>query len=328
MAQFQKEDPIEFSCGSKAVNKMRLQLALYGVCVLKNVLNETQVNKALDLTWSALTEMSPALDRNRPATWTTENRPDDQSGMIQSMAGWTKAQMYTRRRTTRVFAALYDTHKLDCSVDGMTFSGILKNRRSTPSKRVHFDAGINQTEPCVQGVLNLIDQSEGDACFGCYPSSHLYHSELVTTKKNWSLLSDSDRAYLEGQGLSFTRFTLKAGDMLLFRSQLAHNQAHPININVQTPRIVHYICMMPVCKDAKKRRKTIDMKRKAYEENRATTHYPNYELTDMRLFPKQLGNGTVARYRRDVSKFKKAKKIALDEMSTTEKRLMGFVPYE
>jgi hypothetical protein len=322
-------EPVIYYPTEVVKNKMRHQLEKYGVCVVDGVFNPGQVNIALDKTWATLTQMSPKLDRNRPETWTTANRPDDQGGMIQSMAGWSDAQMYVRKRSVKVFRLLHNTNQLDCSADGFTFSGVLKNRRTEPNKKVHFDAGEGNESYCVQGVVNLIEQNAGDACFGCYPGSHKYHSSIIKGHgpKNWYALSSEDKELLEGRGLKYTRFPLKAGSMLLFRSQTAHAQAHPINIEVQKPRIVHYVCALPLCSDPIKAKKTVLMKRKAYEENRATTHYPNYSLSNMRLFPARLGNGKVGRYRRDVSSFHKADKVGEAEMGPKLRELMGLEYY-
>lgn len=273
--------------------------------------------------------MSPELNRNDPETWKTKNRPDDLGGMIQSMAGWSYAQMYVRKRAAKVYKLLFDTNDINCSADGMTFSGILKNRKKKSNKSVHFDAGEDNSSFVVQGVVNLIDQNVGDACFGCFPGSHKLHAKIVKGAKNWYKLSKDNIDFLEANGLQYTRFTLKAGSMVLFRSQLAHCQSHPINIDgiIQKPRIVHYVCALPVCKNKEDNDKSILMKRKAYDENRATTHYPNYSLSKMGLFPKRLGNGITGRYKRDISNFKKAKRMPLEEMSLKLKQLMGLEPY-
>lgn len=309
-------------------DKIKQNLEDFGMCIVDNVLDGEQLSKALDLTWEDLKCMSPNLDRYNKETWTPSNRPDDNGGMIQSMAGWTRSQMFVRTHSVKVYELLYGTDKLNCSADGMTFSGLLKHRRKKPSKKVHFDAGEGNISFVVQGVVNLVEQNEGDACFGCFPGSHKLHNILAKGPKNWYRLTEENINVLEENGLKYTRFHLKAGSMVLFRSQLAHCQAHPINVGVeQKPRIVHYICALPICTNKEDEEKTIKMKLKAYSENRATTHYPNYSLSNMRLFPRRLGNGIIGRYKRDVSRFNKANRMPIEEMSARTKQLMGLEFY-
>jgi hypothetical protein len=320
--------PVQYFPSARCREEIQYNLDTHGVCVVAQVLNKGQINKALDLTWDLLTEMSPTLDRNRPSTWTTANRPDDQGGMIQSMAGWTPAQMYVRKRASKVFKLIYDTEKLDCSADGISFSGLLKSRRSTPNKKVHFDAGETQHSTSIQGVVNLITQNDGDACWGGYPGSHLLHKDIAKGKRNFYPLTPEDKGALEAHGLKYVRITLQAGEMILFRSQVAHHQAHPIKLSIQKPRIVHYVCCMPVCDNLQKRRDTMVKKRMAYDANRATSHYPNYSVAPIALFSKDLGKGPLARYKRDISQFKKAKRMPIEEMSDRTKKLMSLTAYD
>lgn len=332
-------DPIRFYNNEETREKIVTELELSGFCIVSNVLNKEQVLRAWNYTWDDLEYMSPQLDRKRPSTWTQANLPHDQRGMIQSMAGWSKSQMYVRNRVARLFSLIYGTGSLDCSADGMTFSGLLKTRKVNLTAKAHFDAGPTQTTRVIQGLVNLIDQNEGDACFGCYPQSHNYHKELAKdpSNRNWCKLTEENHEFLRDKGLRYTRYPLKAGEVLLFYSQVAHSQCEPVKITrelngspyiiPQKERMVHYVCMAPVDTSKEKREKTRELKRKAYEENRATTHYPNHNAGKVRLFPKNLGNGPVGRYHRDISKFRKAPRVSLEEMSVHAQRRMGLANY-
>jgi len=332
-------DPIRFYNTRDTAEKIATELEISGFCIVNGVLNKEQILRAWNYTWDDLEYMSPQLDRKRPSTWTQDKLPHDQRGMIQSMAGWSKSQMYVRNRVARLFSLIYGTSELDCSADGMTFSGLLKTRKANLVAKAHFDAGPTQTTRVIQGLVNLIDQNEGDACFGCYPKSDRYHSELAKDpyNTNWCKLSEEDHEFLRNKGLRYTRYPLKAGDVLLFYSQVAHSQCEPVKVTrelegtpyivPQKERMVHYVCMAPIDRDPVKRKKTLELKRKAYEENRATTHYPNHSAGKVRLFPKDLGKGPVGRYKRDISKFKKAPRVALEEMSVHTQRRMGLASY-
>jgi hypothetical protein len=317
-----KQEPIVFDYTHNCREAVYEQLNEYGCCQLDNVLSPDQIKKSLNLSWNLIEEMSPAIDRDDSRTWSTGNRPDNQSGMIQSLAGWTKAQIYVREKVIKVFKMLYLTKQLDCSADGLTFSGLLKNRKKTIVKKVHFDAGIETKVDCIQGVVNLLDQNKGDACFGCYPGSHKYHGEIIKGKKNWYALNDDEKQLLESKGLKYTRFPLPAGSMMLFYSKTAHAQSQPYKCDeVQKHRIVHYVSMLPKEKDPIMRKKTMEKKRKAYDENRATSHWANHRGGRMELFAKKLGS----RYKRDVSSFKKAKKVSLEDIKPYTKYILGLI---
>ena len=164
----------------------------------------------------------------------------------------------------------------------------------------------------------MITQSDGDACFGCYPKSHLFHKEIIRGKgkNNWYILGDTDKEFLESKKLKFTRFTLKAGSMMLFYSRTAHSQANPIKTStVQKLRMVHYVCMYPRSTDEK----TYKKKEQSYMENRASNHWPNYSIGQMRLF-----SGKLSSFRRgDVSMFKKASRMDLTDMNEVQINLLG-----
>lgn len=313
--------PVIFDNTQECRKKIIEQLRNFGCCEVKNVLNQQEIETALDKTWDLMKEMSPEIDRNKPKTWCNDNLPADQRGMIQSMAGWTEAQFYVRNRVKKMYELIYKTKDLDCSADGLTFSGILKVRKKEADKRVHFDQGEDFQGNCIQGVVNLMTQNDGDACFGCYPGSHKLHKVIIQGKgkKNWYLLTKKDSEYLEQNGLKFKRFTLEAGSMMLFFSRTAHSQAHPIKTkNPQKLRIVHYVCMLPKCKNVGRQEKTKSVKRKAYKENRATSHWPNCKFGEMALFAAKLPG----RFK-DTSKFNKAKKMKLEDMTDEEKSMMG-----
>ena len=117
------------------------QLELYGVCEVEGVLNENEINKAIDQTWDTIEEMSPLIKRDDEKTWILPNLPCDRAGMIQSLCGWSKSQMFVREHVLKLYRLIYNTGELHSSSDGMTFSGIHRVRRLKPNKKVHFDQG-------------------------------------------------------------------------------------------------------------------------------------------------------------------------------------------
>lgn len=94
---------------------------------------------------------------------------------------------------------------------------------------------------------------------------------------NYYELSSDDKALLVKQDVNAYRIEVSAGDMILWRSDLAHSNAPPQmdRAHKRRFRAVSYVSMLPASMTAPK-----IMKRKVmgYEGIRTTTHWANLEI--------------------------------------------------
>ena len=187
--------------------------------------------------------------------------------MFQSQqAGWLFSELRALL-AARVFAPIYGTSELllHCP-EGFTF------HRPTPAdgrhplglgKRVvsvcgkpcsvsvgeHFDQSA-----CVDGLrriqssVALLDQTADDGCFVCWPGSHRAHPALIKGtwrgRSDWVPLTDAELSTLREQGFTQRRVPVQAGDMILWRPDLAHCGASPLGAR-ENFRAVSYNCLLP-----------------------------------------------------------------------------------
>ena len=95
---------------------------------------------------------------------------------------------------------------------------------------------------------SLLDQEEEDACFLCWPGSHAFHQQLTKDtwrgRSHWVPLTDAELDVMRAAGLQPKRVPVHAGDVILWRSDLAHSAAPPL-VPRPTFRAVSYTCMLP-----------------------------------------------------------------------------------
>ena len=257
-----------------------------GYVVLPSVLTREECAVELARLWDFVEATAPGVLRDDPDTWypPAGTAPEDaettdpwpHSGwkflpdMCQSFqAGWLFGAL-REVLAERVFSKIYGTRELHSSKEGFTFhrptavgiapSGgvhpVLEQERPRVCGQIqingngeHFDQCAADTGlHCIQSSTALLDQSEGDGCFMCWPKSHRQHAELTRNiwrgRSDWVPLMDSELEQLKQLGLSSVKVPVSAGDVILWRSDLAHCGAGP-----STPRegfrAVSYTCMLP-----------------------------------------------------------------------------------
>ena len=103
----------------------------------------------------------------------------------------------------------------------------------------------------VQSSTALVDQSACDACFKCWPGSHKFHERIVhgtwRGRSRWFPLTDDELRMLASHGLMAVRVPVRAGDVILWRSDLAHCGAPGLHGGGGTFRAVAYVSMRPAC---------------------------------------------------------------------------------
>jgi len=181
----------------------------------------------------------------------------------------------------RVFEPLLGTHELHASKEGFTFArptlvsldknddGETYHRWNRPeymtrvkvcgkvqdgSVGEHYDQAHYQHGLCtLQSSVAFMDQCEddGDGHFVCYPYSHSRIHTIITKdtyrgKFSWVPLTFEEIQYLKDSGLKVEHIYAKAGDVILWRSDLVH-AAVPPTCDCQNFRAVGYFSMSPVC---------------------------------------------------------------------------------
>jgi len=169
----------------------------------------------------------------------------------------------------RVFEPIYGTRELHSSKEGFTFhrptAQVAPNgathpvltaerprvcgKTQTRTRGEHFDQCAADTGlHCIQSSTALIDQDVQDGCFWCWPKSHKEHPRLTKDiwrgRSDWVPLVDGELDLLEGMGMSPKRIPVRAGDVILWRSDLCHCGVGPTSLRSGF-RAVSYTAMIP-----------------------------------------------------------------------------------
>jgi len=166
--------------------------------------------------------------------------------MTKHQAGWVFSDL-REKFAERVFERIYGTDRLHCSKDGFTLQRPTTKDVKLPTND-HFDQGPKLLGlQCVQGSVALTDQEEGDGCFQCWPRSHQFHEEIVKTKKvpdrDFVLLTGRDKDLLTRNGINPVRVYVRRGDVVLWRSDLAHCGAPPVGVRDSFRAVVYVSCL-------------------------------------------------------------------------------------
>jgi hypothetical protein len=278
---------IESQSSSRSSLSERIVTAIEsdGYIVLPKVFTSSECDEHYDKLWDFVLKTSPSLDRADPDTWYPDaksagagaadpwvhsgfgNLPD----MSQSFsAGWVFSDL-RELLAERVFQPLYGTDRLHSSKEGFTFhrptcgsvvSDAARYRHPNldkPKPRVcgkesntdgeHFDQRAADTGlQCIQSSTALLDQSEDDGCFKCWPGSHKLHATMTENvyraRNDWVALTDDELLFLRENGYEPKRVPVGKGDVILWRSDLCHCGVAPLR-PVTTFRAVSYTCMLP-----------------------------------------------------------------------------------
>jgi hypothetical protein len=258
-----------------------------GYVVLPAIFTASECATELDRLWDFIEATSPSLSRDRPETWyprsSSDPDPWPHSGwkflpdMCQSyQSGWLFSGL-REKLADRVFEPLYGTRELHSSKEGFTFHRpgappppsslepgeepprlvhplVGKKRphvcnKPSHTNGEHFDQRAAHTGlHCIQSSTALLDQTNEDGCFLCWPGSHKEHARITKDiwrgRTDWVPLTDEECAELSKAGYSPKRVPVSKGDVILWRSDLCHCGASPIGLRPGF-RAVSYTCMLP-----------------------------------------------------------------------------------
>mmetsp|Transcript_44408 Transcript_44408/g.102610 ORF Transcript_44408/g.102610 Transcript_44408/m.102610 type:complete len:585 (+) Transcript_44408:73-1827(+) len=265
---------------SKFAQDVLGQIDTKGYAVLPGIFTHTEADAEYERMWSWIEKVSPAVRRFEPESWRGDGEVDpwpcSQRDMMQlHQAGWVFGDL-RERMAERVFEKLYGTRELHSSKDGFTLQRPTFGELNR-SPNDHYDQGVHMSGlQCIQGSVALTDQEPGSGCFLCWPGSHVHHGTIMTKRgqkkgrKDFVILTEQEKDYLQEQGIQPVRVPVGRGDVVLWRSDVAHKGAPPIGRH-DTFRGVVYICMLPA---ALTPQDVYTQKRRAYEQLETGSHWP------------------------------------------------------
>lgn len=210
-----------------------------GYVIVRNAIDADAIERTAALLWEF-----QQMDPNDSSTWYQDQRRDhamvelNNSGMVEC---YNHPLLWANRQTPRVYQAfvdIWDREDLWVTIDRANLNPPNIQRRAF-SGFIHWDANTS-LDPLpinVQGVLALSDTDEQTGGFQCVP-------ELFRDFDAWRATQPADRdPYRPDLGeLTPTFIPMRAGDLLIFNSLLAHgirpNQS-------DRARLAQYIAMVP-----------------------------------------------------------------------------------
>jgi len=281
--QVQGDRLLPFIGNSEFARGLLTHIERDGYVVLPGVFSHAEVAVEYDRMWQWVETVSHGVRRRDPRSWQRRGGydpwPCSQRDMMQlHQAGWVFSDL-REMMAERVYEKLYGTRELHCSKDGFTLQRPTQ-RELGRSPNDHFDQGTALMGlQCIQGSVALTDQEHDDGCFLCWPGSHKHHPTLMAGRsgkagrKNWHILNDGEKAFLEERGIRPVRVPVKRGDVILWRSDLAHKGAPPVGQR-DSFRAVVYMCMLPAALTPEH---VYVEKQRAYEQLQTGSHWPCME---------------------------------------------------
>lgn len=213
---------------------------LQGYIVIPQAISAEQVEKTRNFLWE-FQEMSPS----DPAGWYQPQRRDhamkelNNSGMVEC---YNHPILWENRQTQRVYDAfvdIWDREDLWVTIDRANLNPPNRQGRDF-NGFIHWDANttLDPLPVNVQGVLALTDTDEATGGFQCIP-------QLFEHFEQWREQAPKDRNPFSpglNSGYPLEFIPLKAGDLLIFNSLLAHGIKPNRSDRV---RMAQYIAMVP-----------------------------------------------------------------------------------
>jgi ectoine hydroxylase-related dioxygenase (phytanoyl-CoA dioxygenase family) len=259
----------------------------YGFVVVKQAVPAENVERLKSFLWE-FQEMDP----NDVESWYKPQLRDhamrelNNSGMVEV---YNHQTLWDNRQSQRVYDAfvdIWDREDLWVTIDRANLNTPNRSGRAFAGF-IHTDVDTTLEPPPinVQGVLSLVDVDGETGGFQCVP-------ELFHHFEEWKAAQPADRDGFKPDitGYDVYPVPMKAGDLMLFNSLLAHG-IRP-NTSENKVRMAQYISMMPAAEANQSLR---DLRVDSWRERRAPegfafpgdprewerTRYPSAELTPL-----------------------------------------------
>jgi len=270
------------------------KLQKYGVCIVKNVLNETEcsnlVNGMVETLCYVTSELPKPFNINDVSTWNTLTLLQPTRNLIFQHWGLGQAQcIWDVRCNPKVidtFSKIYGTQDLLVSFDGFSFAlppELNNNKNWEKESWYHFDQNTkNKSFKSIQGWVNGFDTNVGDATLAVMIRSHLFHGQYGTEfppsdNKDWVPVDDI--SFFKSLGCVEHRIIAPKGSIVLWDSRTLHYGAKPLyGREIPNYRAVAYLCYTPrslITEKDRTRKKEIFHKRGPKGFKRVTNHLPH-----------------------------------------------------
>lgn len=212
----------------------------YGFVVVKQAVPAENVNRLVKLLWE-FQEMDP----DDISTWNAAQLRNhamkelNNSGMVEI---YNHQLLWDNRQEQRLYDAfvdIWDDERLWVTIDRANLNTPNKNGRVFGGFiHTDVDTTLDPLPVNVQGVLSLVDVDGETGGFQCVP-------ELFRTFEDWEKQQPADRDGFKPNidGFDVYPVPMKAGDLLIFNSLLAHG-IRP-NSSDDKVRMAQYIAMTP-----------------------------------------------------------------------------------
>ena len=294
-------------------------------CVLDAEECATMIAECWDFLEHITQEWDVPLDRANESTWKEMYKLYPSRGMLIQHWGSGHVQMsWTLRQKAKIITVFRRIWGVDASEDMVTsFDGFscglppeITRRGWHGKPAFHTDQSyLRPNFECIQSWVTAMDVREGDATLVVLEGSHKLHGAFkqkfgITASKDWFQLNAEQLQFYYDNGCVKREVVCKAGDMATWDSRTIHYGKAPDKGRAEAnTRIVSYMCMKPRKMLTEKQ---LQKKRKAFEEARSTTHWPE----DSKLFsvnPHTYG-----------AKIPKITPIGAPVLTLTGKKLAGF----
>ncbi|GFN95682.1 phytanoyl-coa dioxygenase phyh [Plakobranchus ocellatus] len=291
----------------------RDELENKGVTVVHDVVSEVDCDRHQEF-------FKDWLGNFPPGQW-----PQSRNSLIQRYkSGHLQPAWEVRLSAKPVFAQVWGTPKLLSSMDAIAIGRPPEEGEekfwSRDDNWLHVDQSADRVGlHAYQGAVYLEECAEDDWTFEVIEGSHQHFNQFMDRTGQWRCrnLKPPDLVWFEGQGCQRRRVPCPKGGMILWDSRLFHANARPLE-GRQHPgrwRFVVFVCMTPSDWATPS---DLEIKRKAYNDLRLTTHWPSQEVY---TFSSVLNR----RQARDP-----VESPVLPEVAKTDeaKRLVGILPYD
>jgi len=280
------------------IDNLRQKLETDGVAVIPNILNQNQLNSAINGMHNWLRDVwTTDTDRiymEQQATYRNFYKfLPLHSGMLQhhgighQQFVWDIRQ---NRNVIKTFETIWSDPDLFVSFDGVNFvfppeitkKGYYQGAQWFHTDQSSFKKGLH----CIQGLVNLFDVTEGDGTLSVLTGSNKLHEEFfsqhqIEEKADWFKLSDNHLEWFLDNGCEWKNVLAPPGSMIFWDSRTFHMAIEPQKGRPnQNFRYVVYVCMKPKAGATKS-----DIKKKinTFVERRMTSHWPY----PVKMFSKQ-----------------------------------------
>lgn len=262
----------------------------YGVAIVPDVLDENELTSMRNGMWDYLEGVTQAfdipMDRNNPKTWVEYLKMYPKHSMLLQNYGVGHSQFVwdirQNPKVAGVFANIWncEPEELLTSFDGAAFHFPPEETRRGWHRNTWYHTDQSYQRPgfeCIQSWVTAYDVDEGDATLAFMESSNIYHKEFqnkfqVKDKSDWYKHSEKEQKFYEDKGCEEKKIKCSAGSMVFWDSRTIHcgTEAEKTRKDKKIRNVV-YICMKPRSFSTEA---FLKKKRKAFEELRMTSHWP------------------------------------------------------